>query len=88
MIRPCLQVNRGNREFQDLVDEMLADLLEQDMDKAGEDARKKAEKEHQACPTVPLQSAHPSLVHLRSIRPLLGVVLRSLPPHRTGSGPW
>lgn len=42
------KVNQGDKEFQDLVDEMLADLVLQDMQAAGEEARRKAEKEHEA----------------------------------------
>lgn len=41
------KVKRGDREFQELVDEMIADLVQQDMDVAGEAARKKAGKEHE-----------------------------------------
>eukprot|EP00903_Cladosiphon_okamuranus_P016231 g14974.t1 len=41
------KVKRGDKEFQDLVDEMLADLVHQDMEAAGEKARRKAEKEHE-----------------------------------------
>eukprot|EP00752_Nemacystus_decipiens_P010775 g9584.t1 len=42
------KIKRGDKEFQDLVDEMLFDLVHQDMDSAGEEARRKAEKEHEA----------------------------------------
>lgn len=42
------KVNRGDKEFQELVDEMLVDLVQQDMEAAGEEARRKAEKEHEA----------------------------------------
>lgn len=43
-----IQVKRGDKEFQEIVDEMVIDLVRQDMDEAGEGARRKAEKEHQA----------------------------------------
>lgn len=46
------KVKRGNKEFQDLVDEMLVDLVHQDMEAAGEEARRKAEKEHEASLSV------------------------------------
>ncbi len=42
------KVNRADKEFQELVDEMMADLVLQDMDAAGEAARRKAEEEHEA----------------------------------------
>lgn len=42
------KVKRGDKRFQDLVDEMMAHLIEEDMDKAAEEARQKAEAEHQA----------------------------------------
>lgn len=42
------KVKRGDKEFQELVGEMMADLVQQDMDAAGEAARRKAEKEHKA----------------------------------------
>lgn len=42
------KVKRGDKEFQDLVDEMMVDLIQQDMDAAGEEAKRKAEKEHEA----------------------------------------
>lgn len=41
------KVKRVDKEFQELVDEMVADLVLQDMDAAGEVARRKAEEEHQ-----------------------------------------
>lgn len=40
------KVNRGNKEFQDLVDEMVIDLVQQDMENNGTEAREKAEEEH------------------------------------------
>lgn len=43
------KVKRGEREFQDLVDEMVVDLVQQDMEKAGEEARRKAVEEHKVC---------------------------------------
>lgn len=43
------KVNRGHKEFQDLVDEMVIDLVQQDMEKNGTEARKKAEEEHKVC---------------------------------------
>ena len=42
------KIKRGDKEFQDLIDEMLADLVRQDMERAAEEARGKAEKEHEA----------------------------------------
>lgn len=42
------KIKRGDKEFQELVDEMLVDLVQQDMNAAGEQARKKAEDEHKA----------------------------------------
>lgn len=42
------KVKRGDREFQDLVDEMMVDLVNQDMEAAAEEARRKAEQEHEA----------------------------------------
>lgn len=42
------KIKRGDKEFQDMVDEMLVDLVHQDMERAGEEARRKAEKEHEA----------------------------------------
>lgn len=41
------KVKRGDKEFQELVDEMMADLVLQDMDAAAEAARRKAEQEHE-----------------------------------------
>lgn len=41
-------MRRGDKEFQELVDEMVADILQRDMDAAGQKARRKAEDEHKA----------------------------------------
>lgn len=41
------KVKRGDREFQELVDEMVVDLVQQNMDAAGEAAKQKAEDEHE-----------------------------------------
>lgn len=41
------KVKRGDKEFQEIVDEMVVDLVLQDMEAAGEIARKKAEQEHE-----------------------------------------
>ena len=41
-------MRRGDKEFQELVDEMVADILQRDMDSAGQKARRKAEHEHKA----------------------------------------
>lgn len=42
------KVKRGDKEFQEIVDEMVVDLVLQDMEAAGENARRKAEQEHEA----------------------------------------
>ncbi|CAM9129395.1 unnamed protein product [Ectocarpus sp. 12 AP-2014] len=41
------KVKRGDKEFQEIVDEMVVDLVLQDMEEAGENARRKAEQEHE-----------------------------------------
>lgn len=41
------KVKRGDKEFQELVDEMVVDLVLQDMEAAEETARRKAEQEHE-----------------------------------------
>lgn len=40
-------MKHGGKVFRDVVDEMTIHLVEQDMDEAGEIARKKAEAEHE-----------------------------------------
>ncbi|CAM9225803.1 unnamed protein product, partial [Sphacelaria rigidula] len=40
------KVGRGHKGFQDLVDEMMIDLVQQEMEERGEEAREKAEAEH------------------------------------------
>lgn len=44
------KISRGDKGFQDLVDEMMIDLVQQEMEMRGEEAREKAETEHKVRP--------------------------------------
>lgn len=67
-------MRRGDKEFQELVDEMVADILQRDMDAAGEKARKQAENEHKAS----RETAAPAVHESREGRGAGGLVVRCM----------